>query len=1388
MKELINVYQEKGEGFLDDLFNDYLIVTEKLAGSSFSFQKKDNTLQFFKGDSKKPINLIDRTLMVYYERPIQFISDIPAEILSTVPNDWRFCFQYFVNNKPTNIEYERLPHNSLVLTHIIVKDERGKTAKIIEDPRVIKDWATKFHVTPMQPIFYGKLNSNQKDKIKDFLSVPTEDQMEIFGTSSFAKYLIKGVLNPSLNSTMLHNDLLNPIDSIVFKFYGDDGQSTVSAKMIDPYTSSLMKEKEPVDLRRAPADINEIVLLDILAFLEERGLRRHDVLSATTEERYLELVSALFNDYVERRGEDLQKLDFQKAEFSKADEFGLNLDLIKNEKTKKILGQSDVLKDLFKIMLGSLRKKRNPKKEGAIMTTSVIEDFNKMIDKIQKIAQEETDGEFKTFEDYLKLKQMNEELYIGNDLEEMVKEEVYLNFKEFTNISKININEALKVPHKEQGKKKVNIFVGRFQPFTLGHAKVFKQLHDLNGLPVHVLLVRGGKPDPEKRPFDEDAQQRMFQAMQKQYPFLSGSTVIPNGSIDTIYSALRPAYEPTIWGYGTDRKKSYGGMIDKQSYRDQLGVLPDFKGHEIKRGDEDISASKVRKALKVDDRKTFERMVPKSLHDFYEELQNILVPIEENVNEKGKTLIKNKESGDEYEVINPDPEKHEIIEPTSKETKGDEEAEVGEEKIIGIPKGAGSKRLKAQLENGGPPNGFTKSQRTEAKKVLKALEDYENLTDESTPEERKAALQTLITTGGFTRNAPGVDTKTVYIGDGGKDKNGEKNYIGSGRGSRWNAKTGLKYSNTFTSDQKKGIINDAEELGVIVPLNQTTDRVGKKRLAPYNLHVDENDKPVKPESIKPKVEKETVDGKEVIKSITLGKNPGLKINRTDPLNETQKKALAKNFKKGPPERTTKEVDRLMAMNDRFRKQNNQKIEAFANGEIPILPIKNSKGESVDVFSKEGQKEATAIVSKNITKKVKGLLSTEPPVKIEGTPLGDRMNAFDNAAQAIADNTDPKKEKELREAYKKEMDQLLIEMENNPNTRAGMADIVETFAMAEDLSQGRPSVSPAASNFPVGDVITFDPGELSDDASLEEINKHIKIMTTSSGTRSIKYDGGASSQSANKIGNPGDPDANPPIPPSPGGTNFAEFKNEKGETISGEEIKKDLWKAANDDYDTIFANSTTPKQLDDAVKGGQDLAEKYEVTDVLKKRGLYPELSAERKEKYSKRAKGKSKAMAQKMNGLSDAEWGKLSKAEQTAKREEASEVLIKQWQAMDTNGYTMAAVNNKQADSQSFTNRQYKFKPANGEKTISAEKAKTSDAILKDDKGEPIPVYGEDGEPIPGKYRVKQELDVRESNGVSQLACMEYNDDPGYGSTGTPTNKMPTFVKNCPEENSFIGD
>ena len=51
MKELTQIYKEAGQQFIDDLFKDYLVVTEKLSGSSFSFEKVGNDIQFFKGNT-----------------------------------------------------------------------------------------------------------------------------------------------------------------------------------------------------------------------------------------------------------------------------------------------------------------------------------------------------------------------------------------------------------------------------------------------------------------------------------------------------------------------------------------------------------------------------------------------------------------------------------------------------------------------------------------------------------------------------------------------------------------------------------------------------------------------------------------------------------------------------------------------------------------------------------------------------------------------------------------------------------------------------------------------------------------------------------------------------------------------------------------------------------------------------------------------------------------------------------------------------------------------------------------------------------------------------------------------------------------------------------------
>lgn len=459
MKELTQIYKDAGQQLIEDLFKDYLVVSEKLSGSSFSFKKDGEGITFYKGGNQRPINLIDRTIMVYYEKPINFIKSVISKNLSSIPENWKFCFQYFVNTNPGIITYDKLPKNNLVLTHIKVMTPAGKVTKVIEDPRVIRDWANALGVTPLLPLFKGYLTEDQKKKIKEFLETPKEDHAEIFSTNSFAEYLLK-ILNPNIQSTTLQNDLKKPIESIVFKFYKSGTKQVISAKLIDPYTINLMKEKEPIDMKKAPADINEIILLDLLAFIEERGIKKHEILGDTEDMRYIELVSNIFNDYVTKRGKDITKIDIEKAEFAKGDEFDLNVELIPSQRTKDILNSNPKLKDLFKIMLGSLKKKR--KNSGNIMTPSVIEDFNKMVDKVTDVIQTKDDGKFKTFDDYLKIKSTNESLL--PNAEELLIEDKVLDYNNFIQLGKVVIEADVmdqKIKNPETGRKvKVSSAIG----------------------------------------------------------------------------------------------------------------------------------------------------------------------------------------------------------------------------------------------------------------------------------------------------------------------------------------------------------------------------------------------------------------------------------------------------------------------------------------------------------------------------------------------------------------------------------------------------------------------------------------------------------------------------------------------------------------------------------------------------------------------------------------------------------------------------------------------------------------------------------------------------------------------------------------------------------------
>lgn len=640
MITLNDIYKQEGKEFTSKLFNSHVIVCEQIDGSRFLFQKlQDNNLVFYKKDNDQ-INYIDRTLMKFYENAIEYINELPIQIKANLPDNWTFGFQYFPSSAPINITYDRMPKNHLILTDISVRNESGRIIKVIHDPKILKDWAVKLDVEQPPIIFSGMLNEYQKVQLQNFLDTPDEDLHQVFKTQSFTKYIIS-ILNTSLTRSTLMNDLDKSIEGIVFKFINPGKTELVSAKVIDPifYFASKQIPEKP----RKSNDMYQIVMLDIVEFFEQYDFSSLQVTSGTPEERYVQIISMLFNEYVAKNGHRYFGIDFESPDFSKRPEFDINIDFVKDPRTRELIS-NDHLRNLYKIMLSSFRKLR--KHPTDILTQTIIDSINGIINKIES----KTNETEKSFANAL-------------DFKSFLKNTTHM--QESNSEFEQEIFEGLSLNTTKQGKKKVNIFVGRFQPFTLGHAKVFETLHRENKLPVVVLIVRSGKSPDAKAPFDEDTQMRLFAAMTKEYKFLEAIFVTTNAAIDSIFNSLRPAYEPVLWGTGTDRFSSYSKMIKR--YKDELNALDELEAYEIKRGDEDISATKVRNSLLIGDQDTFKKMVPKSTHKFFKELQNIIEQVNESSTLTFSEFIKTDIINESIEDINTNRFTHQFISENKKE-------------------------------------------------------------------------------------------------------------------------------------------------------------------------------------------------------------------------------------------------------------------------------------------------------------------------------------------------------------------------------------------------------------------------------------------------------------------------------------------------------------------------------------------------------------------------------------------------------------------------------------------------------------------------------------------------------------------------------------------------
>ena len=388
---LREVFRKEGMQFVNKLFDGFVIISEKLNATRFCVQKsEDGTLEFYKKDGR--ITKIDRALTRLYEQPINYFESLPKDVIDKLLVGYRYGFRFFHDSKPAMISYDKIPMNGLVLTDIL----RVKEDKTIDDLTILNKISDLLRVEKPPVLWYGELDGSQKTRLLEYLRTPEENLMSRFKTESFTKYIIS-ILNPKLKSSILKDDLDKPIDSIVFKFLVDEGKEKFYAKAVDPLIKQINRVAEA---EREPQDLYGIILSDIVEFVKLNGLQKYALTKGNSDERYVELICSIFNDYMKKMSYRYEGIEINPLDFAKAPQFELNTGLITDLKTREFLSNSSINRHIFKIMMSAFNKPK--KKPSGTVTQMLIDDVLELSSKMKEKSgkSDVKESTFITFEEY----------------------------------------------------------------------------------------------------------------------------------------------------------------------------------------------------------------------------------------------------------------------------------------------------------------------------------------------------------------------------------------------------------------------------------------------------------------------------------------------------------------------------------------------------------------------------------------------------------------------------------------------------------------------------------------------------------------------------------------------------------------------------------------------------------------------------------------------------------------------------------------------------------------------------------------------------------------------------------------------------------------------------
>ena len=367
MSKLVTLNGSNDQQMLSSIFDNEIVVFEDIQGSKIwvNWDGKEFTIKP-KSVSSESINLIDLAMQNYYNPAIKFFESLDIRVKSLLNRKWWFCFEYFPDNQPANIEYSRVPNNNLVLTAI---NKAGKYDFSVEE---LDEYSRLFNVDMLPIVFQGKLTERMIEAIKYFINTSEDDLEYIFGEKSFAFFFYK-ILNPSSKNSFLMDDedYQNNLEKLIVRTKKGD----LSFEILNPLYRRL-SDSNSTDF----VEIYTLILVNFLNFCQSFNLDEIKLKGSKRDEIYIYLISKLFNVYISEVKQDLLDFDFTVPEFFDKDKFKINTELISNKLTKDYIKESDKLEYIFKVILGSFSKKR--KKPIGVFTDNTVILFNVFVTDI----------------------------------------------------------------------------------------------------------------------------------------------------------------------------------------------------------------------------------------------------------------------------------------------------------------------------------------------------------------------------------------------------------------------------------------------------------------------------------------------------------------------------------------------------------------------------------------------------------------------------------------------------------------------------------------------------------------------------------------------------------------------------------------------------------------------------------------------------------------------------------------------------------------------------------------------------------------------------------------------------------------------------------------------